>query len=147
MTELEDETGEILRKNGNEFGATTGRPRRCGWFDAVATRYAAMLNGVDEVAVTKLDVLDDFATIKICVAYELDGQRITEMPTDITEISRVVPVYEEVPGWQEPTTGVQSYDELPQLTKDYLARLEELMAYGRIGIISVGPRRDQTFSV
>ncbi len=146
MTELNDEVGAFLRKEGNEFGATTGRPRRCGWFDAVATRYACILNGVDEVALTKLDVLDSCEKILICTAYEINGRRVTEMPSDICEIEQAVPVYEEMPGWQASTCNTREYGQLPAATRAYLARLEELMG-ARIGIISVGPNRAQTFSV
>lgn len=144
-TELCDDMGERLREAGGEYGATTGRPRRCGWFDAVATRYAAMLNGVDEVAVTKLDVLDTLETIRICTAYEIDGRRVTDMPSDTVDIAAAVPVYEDVPGWQESTEHVKTYDDLPRRTKDYLARLEELMG-APVGLISVGPERSQTFA-
>lgn len=145
MTELEDQTGDRLREIGNEFGATTGRPRRCGWFDAVATRYAAMLNGAENVAVTKLDVLDHFETIKICTAYEIDGEVSSDMPTDINEMVRAKPVYEELDGWMESTAGAQSWGELPQKTRAYLDRLAELIE-SKPSIISVGPRRDQTFT-
>ncbi|MCF7854372.1 MAG: adenylosuccinate synthase [Candidatus Pacebacteria bacterium] len=143
-TELDDADGKLLRDTGSEYGATTGRPRRCGWFDAVATRYAAMLNGVNEIAVTKLDVLDAFDTIKICTAYNIDGQRVTDMPSDTDDIERAVPVYEECPGWGAKTTGVRSYNQLPQATQNYLARLKELLQ-SDIGIVSVGPERTQTF--
>ncbi len=144
-TELDDETGANLRAVGHEFGATTGRPRRCGWFDAVATRYAVMLNGVTNgLAITKLDVLDGVETIKVCTAYELDGKRITDMPADAADLNRVVPVYEDMPGWCEPTTGAICSDDLPLKAQQYLARLEELLG-ATIEIVSVGPRRDQTF--
>ncbi len=146
-TELFDEVGKHLGKVGHEFGATTGRPRRCGWFDAVATRYAAMLNGVtDGLVVTKLDVLDGLETIKICTAYELDGQRITDMPSDNEDIARVVPVYEEHPGWMQSTENVNSWDDLPELARKYLCRIEELLK-AKLEIVSVGPRRAQTFKV
>jgi len=145
-TELADDTGEFLRQRGGEFGATTGRPRRCGWFDAVATRYAVMLNGADGVAFTKMDVLDPFDTIKICTAYEVDGRTVAEMPSDTPDIERATPVYEEMPGWQAPTTEAQCWDDLPAKAKDYLLRLAELVRT-RIEIVSVGPKRKQTFSV
>jgi adenylosuccinate synthase len=145
-TELEDEVGQLLRREGNEFGATTGRPRRCGWFDAVATRYAAMLNGADELAITKLDVLDGFAKIKICTAYEINGRRVEEMPSDTADIISAVPIYEEVDGWQESTARVRSFADLPAKTQAYLGRLEELVG-SRVGIVSVGPERSQTFNV
>ncbi len=144
MTELNDETGEELRRAGNEFGATTGRPRRCGWFDAVATRYSAMVNGADQLALTKLDVLDEFDTIKVCTAYELDGERITDMPTSLSEIERVKPIYEELPGWRQSTQEASCWEELPKATRDYLKYISELIRVP-LKIISVGPRRDQTF--
>lgn len=145
-TELENATGDRLREEGGEFGATTGRPRRCGWFDAVATRYAAMLNGAQKVAITKLDVLDQFETIQICTGYELDGEVTTEMPSDITDIERSRPVYEEVEGWMESTAAARSWQDLPEKTRAYLDRLAELIESSP-SIISVGPRRDQTFTV
>jgi adenylosuccinate synthase len=146
MTELDDEVGEELRRAGGEFGATTGRPRRCGWFDAVATRYSAMINGADQLAVTKLDVLDDFDIIRICTAYELDGERITDMPTSLDEIQRVKPLYEDFPGWKQTTTEATCWDELPQKTQEYLELVSKLVRVP-LKIISVGPRRDQTFFV
>lgn len=140
-TELFDDTGILLGKRGNEFGATTGRPRRCGWFDAVATRYACMVNGVDKLVFTKLDVLDTLPELKICTAYEIDGVQTTEMPADIANIK---PVYETMPGWQCSTEEVRCWDDLPEAARNYLKRLEEL-AGGKIYIVSVGPKRDQTF--
>ena len=145
-TELEDEAGETLREVGREFGATTGRPRRCGWFDAVATRYATMLNGVHGLAMTKLDVLDSFETLKICTAYDVGGTRMTDMPSNPDDISRAVPLYEEMPGWKEPTDGVRSWNELPERARKYLERLSELVRTP-ISLISVGPNREQTFAV
>ena len=145
-TELDDATGAFLRRVGGEFGATTGRPRRCGWFDAVSTRYAAMLNGADSLAVTKLDVLDDVPTIRICTAYSIDGAVTREMPADIEDITRAVPVYEEMPGWNRPTSGVRAWSDLPAAAQRYLERLAELVQC-RIGILSVGPRREQTFNL
>ena len=145
-TELNDATGELLRKKGNEFGATTGRPRRCGWFDAVATRYAVMLNGAKTLAVTKLDVMDGFETVRICTAYEVDGRHLTDLPTDPDEFARAVPVYEELPGWQEPTSTATAWEHLPKTAQSYLRRVEQLIG-SRISIISVGPNRAQTFSI
>ena len=145
-TELHDEMGSHLATVGNEFGATTGRPRRCGWFDAVATRYAAMINGADSVAFTKLDVLDQLETIKICVAYEVNGEKTTEMPSDIVDIEKSIPIYEEIEGWKQSTANAHSWDELPEKTRQYLDRLAELIE-AKPSIISVGPRRDQTFTV
>jgi adenylosuccinate synthase len=143
-TELDNETGEFIRQKGGEYGATTGRPRRCGWFDAVATRYAVMLNGVTGIALTKMDVLDEFETLKICTAYELDGKVITDMPADSDDLSRVKPIYEDIDGWCESTTGVTCYEDLPEKAKAYIDRLMELIN-ARPQIISVGPRRAQTF--
>ncbi len=145
-TELHDAMGEILRRKGNEYGATTGRPRRCGWFDAVATRYAVMLNGVDRVAITKLDVLDHLETIPVCVAYSIAGERITEMPADAEDLARVEPVYQEFPGWQCDTSAVQCWEELPAAAKAYLRSIEEFLQ-APVEVASVGPRRAQTFLV
>ena len=143
-TELFDETGEELRQIGREFGATTGRPRRCGWFDAVASRYSCMINGVDKLAVTKLDVLDTLAEIKICVAYELDGKKIDHLPSDVDDLARVKPVYETLPGWQCSTSEATSCDQLPDQARHYLDRMSELVE-AEVAIISVGPKREQTF--
>ena len=145
-TELDDETGEFLREQGSEYGATTGRPRRCGWFDAVATRYATLLNGVDKLAITKLDVLDSMSVLRICTAYELDGTRICDWPSDQDDISRVVPVYEEMPGWQEPTTAARNWQDLPAAARAYLCRLSELVAAPLV-IVSTGPKRTQTLTL
>ncbi|MFW5996891.1 MAG: adenylosuccinate synthase, partial [Lentisphaeria bacterium] len=141
-TELMDATGELLQKTGNEFGATTGRPRRCGWFDAVATRYAAMLNGVDKLVITKLDVLDELEEIKICIAYELDGERLTSMPVNMDDMERVVPVYETLNGWSQNTSGARSWKDLPSATRKYLERMSELIEVAP-AMISVGAHRDQ----
>ena len=143
-TELFDDCGENLRARGREFGATTGRPRRCGWFDAVASRYACMVNGVNKLAVTKLDVLDDLAEIAICVAYKINGEITTEFPASVAELESVEPVYEYFPGWQCSTDDVDCYEKLPENAKKYLAKMAELVE-SNVAIISVGPRRDQTF--
>ncbi len=145
-TELDDEMGALLRREGSEFGATTGRPRRCGWFDAVATRYAVMVNGADRLAITKLDVLDQLETLKICTAYQLRGQTITDMPSDLDDIAAVKPIYEEMPGWRCSTVDASCWDDLPVNAQRYLARLAELTG-GHIYILSVGPKRAQTFFV
>ena len=142
-SELLDETGEELRRVGREFGATTGRPRRCGWFDAVVARHAVMTCGVDEWALTKLDVLDGFATLKICVAYELDGKRLEHFPANIREVARCRPVCEELPGWQTSTKEVARFADLPAAAKRYIARLEQVTGVP-VGILSVGPRRAST---
>ncbi|MEI8078931.1 MAG: adenylosuccinate synthetase [bacterium] len=145
-TELLETVGEGLRSRGREFGATTGRPRRCGWFDAVATRYAVRLNGASELAFTKLDVLDGLDTLQICVGYEINGQRYDAMPADIEDVALVKPVYESHPGWRETTTAARCWDELPTQAQSYLRRLEQLVG-AKARIISVGPNRAQTFMV
>jgi adenylosuccinate synthase len=142
-TELKDDVGRHLGKVGQEFGATTGRPRRCGWFDAVVARHAAAINGVDDWAITKLDVLDELAEIKICTAYEFDGRRIEAMPANVRVLERCRPVYETMPGWRTPTSEMTRYEQLPPAAKAYVERLVMLMG-GRLGILSVGARRDST---
>ncbi len=144
-TELFDASGENLRQRGREFGATTGRPRRCGWFDAVAARYACMVNGINKLAVTKLDVLDDLKQIAVCVGYRINGEVTDEFPASAAELEAAEPVLEYLPGWECDTTGATSYAQLPENAKKYLARMAELVD-SSIGIVSVGPRRDQTFS-
>ena len=143
-TELCDDTGEQLRQKGGEFGATTGRPRRCGWFDAVVGRYSAMVNGVDFWAMTKLDVLDDQPVLKICVAYvDETGLRHETFPADLSLLERCRPVYEEMPGWMTPTSHLTRYEDLPLKARAYVERLVSLIG-GRLGILSVGPARETT---
>jgi len=142
-TELFDADGENLAKVGDEFGATTGRPRRCGWFDAVVARYAVMVNGVNWWAVTKLDVLDQFETLKVCTAYELNGKRIEHLPAQIRAFAECKPVYEELPGWNTPTGHIRRWEDLPENCKAYIRRLEELTC-APAGLVSVGPKRDET---
>lgn len=142
-TEFDPELGERIRQIGGEFGATTGRPRRCGWFDAVILRKAVMLNGLDSMAITKLDVLDSLETIKICTAYKLDGKVTYEFPDSIAELERVEPIYEIVDGWKEDTTKIKDMDKLPAKAKDYLKRLSHLVDCS-ISMVSVGPDRAQT---
>ncbi len=145
-TELHGEEGENIRQLGHEFGATTGRPRRCGWFDAVACHYAAMVCGIDKIAFTKLDVLDELEELKICTSYKLDGETLTAVPGDVEDLERVEPVYETMPGWQCSTRDVRSWDDLPENAKTYLTRLAELMEC-EIGLVSTGPNRTETFLV
>jgi adenylosuccinate synthase len=142
-TELTGAEGEDLRRRGHEFGATTGRPRRCGWFDAVVARYAAAVNGVDFWALTKLDVLDAMPAIRIATAYECGGRLYEEMPASLDVFSRCRPVYEEMPGWQTPTSRITRYDDLPPRARAYVERLVALLG-GRLGILSVGPDRETT---
>jgi adenylosuccinate synthase len=145
-TELEDETGNQLRKEGAEFGATTGRPRRCGWFDAFLVKYSNMINGVEKVAITKLDVLSAFDEINVCVGYKLNGKHLKSFPTDLNRLYEVEPIYETLPGWSEDINDCKSYKDLPQKTKDYLDFLSDQTGM-EIEIISVGPKRRQTFFV
>ena len=142
-TGLDDEVGEDLRSRGGEFGVTTGRPRRTGWFDAVVVRYAARVNGLTDLCLTKLDVLTGYKEIPVCVGYELDGIVVDEMPPDQVDFARAVPVYEMVPGWSEDITGCRSFDELPEAAQAYILRLEELVGC-RISSIGVGPGREAT---
>ena len=142
-TELHDEMGAHLAKVGHEFGATTGRPRRCGWFDAVIARYSAMVGGIDEWALMKLDVLDDVETIKVCVAYECDGERLESVPASIRKLERCKPVYEQFKGWKTPTTGCTRWEELPEQAQKYVQYLEKLTGV-KVSILSVGPKRSST---
>ncbi len=145
-TELKDDTGEMLRREGGEFGATTGRPRRCGWFDAVVARYSAMVNGVDLWAMTKLDVLDSIETLKICIGYECDGKVYDTIPANVRVLERCKPKYEEMPGWQVSTKNVTKYEDLPANAKAYVSRLCELTGV-KLGILSVGPKRTSTLRI
>jgi adenylosuccinate synthase len=141
--------GEIedrLRELGGEFGATTGRPRRCGWFDAPVVRYSVRVNGLTGLAVTKLDVLDTFAEIPVAVAYRLDGEVCDRMPADVEDLDRVEPVYERLPGWQRSTAEARTLADLPPAARAYLDRLQDL-AEAPIRYVSVGTRRDQIIEV
>ncbi len=140
-TELEDETGRRLRDAGAEYGATTGRPRRCGWLDLVALRHAVAVNGLNELAITKLDVLTGLSALKICVAYEVDGERLSYPPYDRVEAAE--PVYETLEGWTEEISGCRSRGDLPPVAQEYLARIEQETGCG-VGVVSVGPDREET---
>lgn len=142
-TELLDDTGEQLRQTGGEFGATTGRPRRCGWFDAMVIRYSVRVNGLTGIALTKLDVLSDFDVIKVCVGYTYEGKRLENLPSGLDVFEKCQPVYEELPGWKADITAARTFEELPANAQSYVRRLEEL-AGCQIVLVSVGPRRDQT---
>ncbi|MET9212380.1 MULTISPECIES: adenylosuccinate synthase [unclassified Nocardia] len=142
-TELFDNFGEFLAKQGGEVGVTTGRARRCGWFDAVISRYATRVNGITDYFLTKLDVLSGLDTVPICVAYEIDGERVEQMPTTQTEFHHAKPIYEEMPGWWEDISHARTFEELPANAQAYVLRLEELSG-ARISCIGVGPGRDQT---
>lgn len=145
-TELKDQTGDLIRERGREYGTTTGRPRRCGWFDAVMLRYSVRVNGLTGLALTLLDVLDAFDTIKVCTAYEYKGERLEHFPTDLSILKECRPIYSEVPGWQEDLSEIKSFHELPEKAREYLAFLSEQVGCP-IQIVSVGPRRDQTITV
>jgi len=142
-TELSDEMGELLRKQGGEFGVTTGRSRRTGWFDAVIARYAARVNGITDYFLTKLDVLSGLEKVPVCVGYEVDGFRTEDMPMTQTDVHHAVPIYEELPGWWEDISECRTFAELPANAQAYVERLEELSG-ARISAIGVGPGRDQT---
>ena len=142
-TELLEETGEELRKAGNEFGSTTGRPRRCGWFDALVARYAVRVNGLSGIAITKLDVLSGLGTIKVCTGYRYQGGVLDEIPASLEVMEQCTPIYEELPGWTEDITGAKSLAELPENARNYVKRVEELSG-AEVVLVSVGPRRDET---
>jgi len=142
-TELDDANGDKLRKNGQEFGATTGRPRRCGWLDLVALRYAVRLNGMNELALTKLDVMDDFKEIKVCTGYRLDGNEINYYPTETEQVERLEPIYKSFPGWEISTRNISSYDELPENAQNYIQFIEEYIGVN-FTIVSTGPKRNET---
>ncbi|MFA6457396.1 MAG: adenylosuccinate synthetase, partial [Bacteroidota bacterium] len=142
-TELHDATGESLRKIGHEFGATTGRPRRCGWLDMVSLKYSLMVNGISEIALTKLDVLDSFDEIKICVAYKKDGKELKSFPTDVHTLNTIEPVYRSVKGWNETISEAKKWKQLPKRTMKYVELIEQLSGV-KVSLVSVGARRDQT---
>ncbi|WP_291379759.1 adenylosuccinate synthase [Demequina sp.] len=141
-TELTDKWGELLRDVGHEFGTTTGRPRRCGWYDAVIARYATRVNGLTDFVLTKLDVLTGIDEIPVCVAYDVHGKRFEELPQDQADFAAAVPIYETFPGWTEDISGATTFDELPQNAQDYVVALEEISGC-RISAIGVGPARDE----
>ncbi|OGT99799.1 MAG: adenylosuccinate synthase [Geobacteraceae bacterium GWC2_48_7] len=145
-TELLEETGEKIRQIGGEFGATTGRPRRCGWFDAMVIRYSVRINGLTGISLTKLDVLSGFDTIKVCTGYTFKGKMLETLPAALEVFENCVPVYEELPGWSADITGVRTFEELPENARQYVLRLQEL-AGCPIVMVSVGPRRDQTITL
>ncbi len=146
VTELEDETGEHLRDRGNEVGTSTGRPRRCGWFDAVAARYAVMLSGASVLALTKLDVLDELDEIEVCIGYRYGGETLRHFPAELQVLYEAEPIYRTVPGWREPTVGCLEVGDLPRKARDYVALLEEEIGVP-VGLVSTGPRREETILV
>ena len=143
ITELHDEVGTFLQDRGNEFGTTTGRRRRCGWLDAVVARYSRMLNGVDTIALTKMDVLDTLEEIQICTGYRIGGEVRRELPSTLDELAVAEPVYRTVPGWKSDTVGIVDYDQLPQAARDYIEVIEEEVG-APVGLVSTGPRREET---
>jgi adenylosuccinate synthase len=142
-TELFDEFGAYLSKTGGEVGVTTGRARRCGWFDAVIARYATRVNGITDYFLTKLDVLSSLETVPVCVGYTVNGKRTDEMPMTQSDIAIAKPIYEELPGWWEDISEAREFDDLPAKARDYVQRLEEL-AGAHVSCIGVGPGREQT---
>jgi adenylosuccinate synthase len=142
-TEIFDPVGDHLRARGNEYGANTGRPRRCGWLDIPLLRYSNHINGSEWLVVTKLDVLDELDEIPVCVGYEIDGKVSDEIPADVQGLERIKPVYTKLKGWQSPTVGITEFDKLPQAAKDYL-HFQERESGAKIGMVSTGPDRDQT---
>jgi adenylosuccinate synthase len=143
MLDDEETMANLIRERGNEYGSVTRRPRRCGWFDAVATRYAAELNGFDSVALTKLDVLDALDEVKVCVGYEIEGRRVDTFPAVSKELRAIKPVYATLPGWKSETLGITEFIELPENARRYVEFLSERIGV-EIGLISTGPERDQT---
>lgn len=142
-TEQDNEIGQQIRDAGHEYGTVTKRPRRCGWFDAVAVRYTSRLSGVDTLSLMLLDVLDQMPEISICTAYEINGERTTDFPALVEDLYEVKPVYETMPGWMSDTTGCRNYSDLPDNAKRYVERLEQIVG-AKVGIVSVGPDREQT---
>jgi adenylosuccinate synthase len=140
------EISNLLHGMGREFGATTGRPRRCGWFDSVAVRHSVMVNGIDDIAVTNLDGLDTVETIQVCIGYRVGGKRYDYLPADVQVLARCEPVYAEFPGWRTPTTEARQWKALPAKARTYLKALQELIG-ARMAIVSVGPAREQTIVV
>jgi len=145
-TELKDETGDLIRELAHEYGTTTGRPRRCGWFDAVAARFSTRINGFTGTAITRLDVLDTLPRLKICVGYKLDGHTIDYFPGNVAALERCQPIYEELPGWQAPISHIRQYEQLPPQARQYITRLEEVTSCP-VNLICVGAEREQTIIV
>jgi adenylosuccinate synthase len=142
-TEIHEDIGDQLRARGNEYGAVTGRPRRCGWLDIPLLRYSNQVNGAEWLVITKLDVLDELDEIPICTGYQLDGKVSDEIPADVQGLERVKPVYTKLKGWKVSTEGITDFDKLPKAAQDYL-RFQERESGARIGMVSTGPDRDQT---
>jgi adenylosuccinate synthase len=142
-TELEDAAGDLLRTRGNEYGAVTGRPRRCGWLDIPLLRYSNQVNSAEWIVVTKLDVLDELSEIPVCIGYEIGGKVSDEIPADVQGLEHIKPRNTTLKGWRQPTGGITKFDKLPQAARDYL-RFQERESGAKIGMVSTGPDRDQT---
>lgn len=145
-SELLDQTGDKIRNEGHEFGTVTGRPRRCGWLDLVVVKYAAVLNSLDNLAITRLDILDSFDELKICVGYTIDGKPVKGFPADLKKLAQCQPVYETMPGWKEDISGIREYNQLPAAARAYVERIAAVTGVP-LGIVSVGPNRDQTIAL
>ncbi len=145
-TELKDELGEKIREKGGEYGATTGRPRRCGWFDAVVVNHSIRINGIEEIVITKLDVLNDFDKIKVCVGYRLNGEILRHIPSNLDRLKRAEPVYEELDGWKEEIEEVKKFSDLPANAQRYIRRIEELI-HTKMMMVSVGSERNETIEM
>jgi adenylosuccinate synthase len=143
VTELNDQVGEYLQKRGNEYGTTTGRPRRCGWLDLVAAQHSRMIGGIDCIALTKLDVLDDLDEIRVCVGYRHGAESLSEVPALIDDVEACTPIYESLPGWKQSTVGALTFDSLPKEARDYITFIEERLE-ASVDIVSTGPRREET---
>jgi adenylosuccinate synthase len=142
-TEQKNELGEQLRAIGSEYGSTTGRPRRCGWLDLVALKYSVMINGISELALTKLDVLDNFEEIKLCTGYNINGKEINYFPADCPTLENVTPIYQTIKGWNKSINGIRKYDDLPKETKEYFRIIEDYTG-AKITIVSLSPEREDT---
>ena len=142
-TEIKDAIGQYIRERANEYGTTTGRARRCGWFDGVAARYSSRINGFTDVAITRLDIFDTLDTVKICTAYTVDKDRLENFPASSDVLARCQPVYEELPGWRVTTSDIRHFEDLPPAAQTYIRRIEQLID-SPISLVSVGPRREQT---
>jgi adenylosuccinate synthase len=142
-TEIHDAAGDTLRARGNEYGAVTGRPRRCGWLDIPLLRYSNQVNGAEWMVITKLDILDELADIPVCIGYEIDGKVTDEIPADVQGLESIKPRYTTLKGWRQPTVGITDFDKLPLEAREYL-RFQERESGARIGMVSTGPDRDQT---
>ena len=145
-TELKDEVGELIRKKGHEYGTTTGRPRRCGWFDAVAGRFSVELNGCSHIVLTHLDIYDGFPVIKICTGYKFNGRLLSSFTSDVSVLEKCQPIYEEMAGWQESISEIRDFGKLPPQACSYITRLEQLLSCP-VGLVSVGPMREQMIEV